>query len=812
LIEWHPATGEYRRINRKDGLPNDMVYAVYGDQKGSLWMSTDYGIVRYEPESGSIQTFLPEDGTSNQEYNRLSHFQNERGQLFFGGIQRGLTRVAPEKNLIEERADVPNLVVTFFHQLDRKADTIVDRTAELLTSKTIELKADNQGFRMGVALLVFDNQEKVQYAWKVGEESEDWNYQFDPVIQLSQLQYGEHQLTVRAQAPGGEWSPDELSVSLIVPSPFFFRIWFWCLMALVLLVAIYAGYRYRVFLYRLQQLRLQEKIEEATQQILLDKSTIEKQAQQLKRLDELKSTFFANLSHEFRTPLTLILGPVRSMIGRDYLREQDRMLLTTIEENGNKLLKMVNELLDLTRIEAKKLDVEEKPVLLYPFLLKLFSDFEVHAGSAGVAMKLDYQLDKDLCLLMDREKLDRILSNFLTNAIKFTPRGGYVSFRVLEKSGVFRFEVIDSGLGIHEEDQPFVFNRYFRSKHLRKSKVEGTGIGLALCKELTELLNGEIGMESIPDEGSVFWCTFPFKPPDKSVPASQEEFVSSVGVETDSGASSTTDQDHQGRANQYAANLLIAEDHPSLREFLSFLLKRKYNLTLVSNGQEALEKLRPQLKSPDLIAEEERIHLVITDIRMPQLDGLSLLEKIKSAPNGKLLPVIIMTARADMKDKLRALHIGVDDYLLKPFVEEELLARITNLLDQARLRRVPAEQAAGGGQAALESHLGEVDLEFLKKLELLVEKEIKDSSLSTSWLAGQFSLSERQLQRKLKQITGLSPNHYVRAIRLQKARELLERGRFGTVAEISYAVGFSTPSYFSRIYKRQFGKSPSDYF
>ena len=550
-------------------------------------------------------------------------------------------------------------------------------------------------------------------------------------------------------------------------------------------------------------------------QLLEKNSLIEKQASELRQLDQLKSRFFANVSHELRTPLTLMLGPVASLLKRDYWHEKDLRLLQFVERNSKHLLKLVNEILDLSKLESKRLELKETTVKFLQFLLPMVSQFNSFGDSEAGELKFDYRAGPDLNLSLDTGKFEKIVHNFLSNALKFTPQGGRVEFIVEDEGAHLLIRVKDTGTGVHPDDLPRIFDRFYQSNQPDAPVQGGTGIGLSLCREMAGLLGGKVWAESEWGHGSTFFFQFPKKEVRQDVVGSPQ---SSAGIFQDAVSSSqpavenfapSTAGHVDGQTGESKSTILIVEDNPDLRGYLLSFLEEKYHVLTAENGKVAWELLN----SKNLDSPFSTINLIISDLMMPVMDGFQLLEKIKEKDDLRHLPVIMLTARADVKVKLRALRIGVDDYLTKPFEEEELLARIKNLLKYYQERTGKQEmgiEAAHSVPRRLPTFSQE-NAEWLEKLEHTVISNLGSFVLTGDFLADQLALSRRQLFRRVKRFTGLTLNEYINEVRYRQARQMLEDRTYSTVKAVTYSVGMKDLAYFSRQFQERFGKLPSDY-
>ncbi|MCB9273991.1 MAG: response regulator [Lewinellaceae bacterium] len=528
---------------------------------------------------------------------------------------------------------------------------------------------------------------------------------------------------------------------------------------------------------------------------------IQQQSMELRSLDAAKSRFFANVSHELRTPLTLMLGPVRTLLKDNKLSEKQSRLLRMASQSGQQLQQLADEILDLRKLEMGKMGLDEQPTALASFFRNYFAQFESLAYRRQVDYAYEIQVDEKEVAPIDRKKNRQVIYNLLSNAFKFTPAGGRVTVRLSMDEGRLRLEVADTGSGIHPDDLPHVFDRFFQSNRPDKAAEGGTGIGLALCQEYTRLFGGEIDVKSAPGEGAVFSVSFPAR---SAGDAGERPTVDSIQPATEEGEEhvltpdleQTTEDVLPGASGQGRPTILVVEDDPGLQDYIRLILSEKYDVVTAENGQAALDWLRSSAGC----------QLILSDLMMPIMDGYQLLEKLKSDDATRHIPVVMLTARAEARDKLKALRLGVDDYLLKPFDEEELLARAANLLRNhaARLREPPA------GPGTVSDTITGEDRDWLEAFEAYVREHLSDDTLSVPVLAESFAMSESSLLRQLKRLTGLSPVQYLHEMRFDEARLLLENRTYNSIAKVAYEVGYADARSFSRSFKKRFGKRPSD--
>ena len=530
-------------------------------------------------------------------------------------------------------------------------------------------------------------------------------------------------------------------------------------------------------------------------------SLIQHQTEQLKSLDAAKSRFFANISHELRTPLTLLLGALSAIKKDSQLAEKQEKFVQLAHRGGVEMRRLISEILDLGKLDAGKVEVRQEPVGVAAFFSNYFAQFESLAEQKKIHFNFESEVDKNTAVLLDKEKCRQIVYNLLSNAFKFTHGGGTVSGKLRFENGSLQLNVTDTGEGIHPEDLPHIFERYFQTKQGNTPAQGGTGIGLALCREYVRLLGGSIEANSTIGKGSEFVVSFPVEVVEGEA-VSQETSEVFAGEPPPAAAGSGNVSLEPIVPLPAAVHdkpvILIVEDNFELQAYIRLVLEEECQVLTVQNGQAALDCLK---STPN-------IQLIVSDLMMPVMDGYQLLEKLKSSDATRHIPVIMLTARAEARDRLKALRIGVDDYLTKPFDEEELLVRIDNLLKNkaARLEETAAESS--GGNAAVT--LSEADQNWLKDFEKHVQENLASDLLTVPELARHFLMSESSLLRQLKRLTGLSPLQYLQEIRLAKARYFLENRSYDSVAKVASIVGYGDARNFSRSFKQRFGKLPSE--
>jgi len=775
IIEYNIERGELVNFwNPTNGMSDPMSYAVYQDHLERLWVPTNDGINLIDPASHEVRVFRESDGLANNEFNTTSHAQDERGVLYFGNLN-GVTRLDPRDFSRNNQSD--GLFLSSLRLQEASDGKFTELSFDKSSLNTVTMKPQHISLELKFGLRDYINPALNSFSYKIEGLDSEWTFNSSPEIRINRLPYGTYTLAIRAQGSYGV-NYTEQHLTLVVSRPYYLTWWFLTLMLALLVTGTVVIIRYRERMLQARQKKLEEDIEVATEEI-------RQQAEELKSLDELKSNFFANTSHELRTPLSLILAPLEEVIARDNLSVGDKNTLELAKRNTETIKSLVDEILDLSRLENGVAQPRYARVFVNAYFKNLIDNFKPKADSQAIALRFSSELGENDHWHLDTSMADKIINNLMSNALKFTASGGLVEVRISAKEGLY-IEVADNGEGISTQDLPYVFDRFFQTKDPDRKTEGGTGIGLALSYELAAAMNGELSVVSEWRMGSTFSLWLP--------EVNGLEFASPLPSEQD------IPEDHP---TLYFADkrILLVEDNTDLSTFISINLKELFRIETCSNGIEALDYLRNEKNEPT--------DLIISDMMMPKLDGLGMLQAIRSDERLSSIPVVFLTARSAERDKLEAFRLGVDDYLLKPFSLEELKARIKNQLKVAHLKSLQHQGSESNGQGGKEISLQE---KWLVQVRRQTEENIGSIEFNVALLAEKTGESERTFYRKLKEATGYSPNAYIKEIRLQMARSYLERGEFRDLGSVSTAIGFSSKAYFSRQYKERFGKFPSDYF
>ncbi|MCC5932878.1 MAG: response regulator [Balneolales bacterium] len=616
---------------------------------------------------------------------------------------------------------------------------------------------------------------KIRYSYRMVGLDANWSQPTaDPMTDYRNLPFGTHIFQVRAIGESGVWS-EPFEYAFIILPPWWHSWWAYALYGFLFLSAIY-------FLrwYEMNRLNLKNQLE-------LERV----QSDSLRNLDQLKSHFFANISHEFRTPLTLIMGQTEALLQTEDSRRKKEKLIS-VNSNAERLLSLINQLLDLSKLEAGKLELKTKPQNIVSFLKNLLFSFESHAEANQMQLNF-YASQAIIYVQFDTEKMEQIFINLLSNAFKFTGKGGHIDVTI-NLAGQESVEIIikDSGIGIPEDRLPHIFDRFYQVDQSGTRKYEGTGIGLSLVYELVELHKGSIRAFSEEGEGTEFVIKFPYE--DNGI-LTQADSGIDIQSSPDVTAELPAMPDFSSLLSEHNEIVLIVEDNAEVRSFIREQLEKEYTVLEAANGVEGLEV--SQAAIPDLI---------ITDLMMPEMDGYQFSEKIRSNEKTSHIPLIMLTAKAGMDSKIEGLETGADAYLTKPYHLRELQTRVRNLIEQRKNLKKQFSTATYFRPAAIAEST--VDQAFLKKAIDVLDQHLHDEEYRVESLADSLNMSVSQLNRKLNALVDQPAGTFIRSIRLQRSAELLNQTD-KAIAEICYEVGFNDQAYFSRAFKKQYGKSPS---
>ena len=787
-----PSTNGVQVINSENGLGNNTIATIVKDDDGDRWLATYNGISIVSPEGKLIANISSNDGLKEKENNRFAKLKTRDGKLLIGTI-KGLHLIDPQKvkSQFSEQQDL-KIYPTSITYFDINEKESLQHRYGLNGLDAIQLPASRRQIEVTFALSNYLSPEMNQYAYQLEGLDQDWNYIGNQhFLKLTNLPPGKYNLLIKGGNAVGNWTQQPLSIPINAKEYFYKQGWFYFLL-FFLILSIGGG----IALIWIQQLRTQVK--RATYKIQKDKEIIEQQAEKLLELDQAKSRFFTNISHEFRTPLTIISG----MIGRlranpsRWLDEGSQM----IQRNSDNLLNLVNQILDLRKLESGKMNVSYIQDDIIPYLKYILKSF--HSLAEGKQVRIHFLTEeKQLIMDYDPEKILRIVSNLLSNAIKFTPEQGdvYLIARKEKKQDSHHLiiQIKDNGIGIPDHKLPYIFDQFYQVDLSATNEKEGTGIGLALCKELVSLLEGSIKVESKVGEGSVFTMSIPIH--NKATLKSAEEEPEPLAASTSVFSDSEEEAHFQELLDEDSTSLptvLLIDDNKDILHYLVACLGDDYQVDTAKDGQEGIDK------SIEIVPD-----VIVCDVMMPVKDGFEVVDILKNDERTSHIPIILLTAKADNESRISGLRRGADAYLTKPFNEEELMIRLANFANNRK--KIQAHFQKGTPLSAEEAKEIRQEDEFLQKIRQTLEARIDEEDFGIIHICRAIGMSRAQLHRKIKALTGQSTSIFLRQVRLEKGKTLLETTDMN-VSQTAYAVGFHDPNYFSRLYFETFGIRPKE--
>ena len=778
-----PATETFTHYTPHDtALPDGTVYGIQPDDAGGLWLSTNAGIVRFDTTTKAFRRFGLADGIPSLEFNSGASFRSRSGELFFGGV-KGITAFDPDR--VGTNTAAPPVVIT---GLQVNGEAIPSPASDALSAwpyvTEVRLDPAQRDLAITYAALHYVDPKHNRYRHQLVGYDQTWSpASTERTATYTNLDPGRYTFRVIASNSDGVWNTEGATLAIIVAPRWFETGWAYALYTLLAVGLVTIGIRVRRNRQRLKR--------------QLDREHLE--AEHLRQLDRSKSEFFANVSHEFRTPLTLTLGPLDDVLNGEYgpISEDALEPITLAQRSARRVLDLINQMLDVARLEAGQTSLRAQRLDLGDVVARHVEAFASLAERRRIttAVHLD---SLDDAVYADPEHLGTILSNLLSNAYKFTPEGGTVRVTLEAAETEARIRVQDSGPGIPASDLPHVFDRFYQVANSQRPL--GTGIGLALANELAGLHGGTLMAESTVGIGSTFTLALPLgtshlEPTQIVETNASRPVLVTVEPSVDTRPEATGDEDGED-----ITTVLIVEDNAEIRAYARRHLESVYRVLDAPDGEAGLAMAHEHL--PDL---------VVSDVMMPRMDGYTLCHALKSDPATDFIPVILLTARAEQADRLEGLRQHADAYLTKPFDPVELKARAENLIGiRARLRERFASSVAAGGDGALPAVPESADDRFLAAVREAIEMHFGDETFSVERLADAVGMSRGHLHRQLKTIAGRTPSQMLRARRLARAAELLE-AETGTVSEVGYAVGFKSVAHFSNAFEQAYGCRPSVY-
>jgi signal transduction histidine kinase/ligand-binding sensor domain-containing protein/DNA-binding response OmpR family regulator len=854
--------GYFVNYTEKDGLCNNVAYGMEEDQQGNIWISTDKGLSKFNPVDESFQNYYVKDGLLSDQFYWSASYASNDGMLYFGGIN-GLNYFSPEDIEVYPNSFKP--VFTEFSIFNNPVKIGERYHSRIILDKPVgvtdkvELSYKDAVFSIEFSALDYFLPEKIRYAYKMEGVDQDWvvvpsSRRFANYTNLSG---GEYLFRVKATNNDGVMTEDIAELRIVINPPFWQTAWFRFLVALFIVLMVMAYIHYRTRFLNEQKRKLEKQVKERTQKIEEQKEKLEFQAEHLSRtnqklaerqeliegqklelekqneqialqrdevvelnkkvnlVNQLRLRFFTNISHEFRTPLTLIIDPLEHLMKNFKGDKATLSTLKIIDRNAQRLLHLINQLIYFRRIETGKLKLRVSRGDLPSFLQNIFESFVDLAHH----QKIDYQLllnETPSETWFDSEKLENVLYNLLSNAFKYTLPSGkimmevdFITENVDDDFQIpyVRIQVIDSGKGIAKENLPYIFDRFYQVDSDKQDKdIGSSGIGLALTQEIVKALHGDIRVESEPGMGSNFRVLLPYT---RDRFEEQELNETAVPVEVNlEGRVDVLSEYIFARATGFEESestpedktkplVLIVEDNFDLRNFLLQTLKQDYRTLGAEDGKEGLA-----------LAKKYSPELIISDVMMPVMDGIELCSRLKKEIQTSHIPIILLTAKDMIESWVEGLETGADDYIPKPFNLQILQAKMTNLIESRRKLKRMFSNSDELSPSEVTSNT--VDEEFLAKAYAVLEKNYTEPEFSASHFASEMFMSRSLLYKKIRAITDLNITDFINSFKLKKAVELIRESN-QSISEIAFQVGFNDPKYFSRLFKKFYGMSPSDF-
>lgn len=753
-----------RKFYLSDGLPDEMIHGVINDEDGNLWLSSPHALSNYDHLTGKFTNFDRQDGIQENEFWDRTIFKDDDNRIYVGG-DKGITLFKAQD--IQLNLFVPKVTFTDLYIANQK---IEPHTGNKLLPQSLDglnqinLEYQDKVFTLQFAALNYIRPDKVQFSIKLEGFEHEWQKVGNRRdITYTNLNPGRYTFKVKAANNDGLWNDQEFMLPIRIFAPWWLSITALVMYAVAIILIIWV-------VHRLQINRHNQMAETL----------------RLKELDAFKTRFYTNITHEFRTPLTLILGPVEQSLQKGVVLK--KIELNLIRQNAQRLLGLINQILEFNKLDAGKSQVHLMQGDLIQFVNYIRDNFQLKAKEKNITLDL-MTSEPSFVVDFDPEKLTMIISNLISNALKFTPESGTVTVQIHQPKHEpdpkhYSLVVTDSGTGISTAQMPHIFERFYIA---HENNAEGTGIGLALVKELTESMGGKVMVTSAEGSGSRFSIVLPF--------SKQSEYKLDQRVQATVGDSP---EEYPVLANKLSGShvplLLIVEDNRDVAHFIGETVKDHFLAYYAYDGQSGLTKARELI--PDII---------ISDIMMQGMDGMALLKRLKEDDKTSHIPVVFVTAKADDDTKLEGLRQKADAYLPKPINHEELILVLNNLVNLIRqTQRNYALTKFHYHEKETEHHVENI---FLARLRSICEQYIHKADFSVEDLCLNMQMSHSQLHRKVVALTGESIQKFINAVRLSKARELLIHSSMN-ISQIAYQTGFSDPAYFAKVFHKEFGQSP----
>ena len=786
LYCFNPEDQKLTHFSTDNGLCDNTVTALIVDNDGKIWASTSNGISVYDPAKNSFKSYFEYDGLSFNEFLSHASFKDENGIIYFGGIN-GLVSFNPKD--IVDRKENPRLVFSNFRVLNQELKNgFLPNNRKVLRKSinetdTIRLKYSDKSFTLEFAAIDFSAPEKIKYAVMMEGFDKSWiikDYR-QRFATYTNLNPGTYMLQVKSTNTDGIWVDPARSICIIIMPPMWLTWWAFILYFAIFLIVIYFVRSTVLFRLRMKQELQQEQFERQKQE----------------SINHAKVQFFTNISHEIRTPLTMILAPLQHLTELS-VNDDQKLHLGYIKRNTIRLQRLVTQLLDFQKIESAGLKNDARLMDMIRFVSDIVQLFEGTAKEQGLEVYFDANCET-LTVWADPDKMDKILFNLLSNALKFTPKGGIITVSVAENHDKCEISVSDTGSGIAPEHQDKIFDRFYQVENQSKERRIGTGVGLHLAKKLIEIQHGTIGVESEPGQGSTFTVLLPLG----EAHLSKEEKFTGVQYELISNENmpeipeNIAENTHIENNQRSRTTILLIEDDTDILNYLEAEFESKYNILKANNGDEGWSLILKYLPV-----------LVISDITMPGMDGIKLCKLVKTTLETSHIPVILLTARTSVENEIEGLETGADVYIHKPFHTSILRLNVERIIESRETMKHKFSPEMSF--VAKEMTVTSADEKFLQRAMDYVKENMADADLNVEKMCADMGINRVQLYRKLKALTNQVPTEFIRIIRLKQAAYLLEQKKMN-VSEVAFHVGFNSHQYFSNSFQKYFKVSPSEY-
>lgn len=774
----------FKSYTVKDGLQSDIIFSIQEDSQKNLWLASGSGLSRFNLRTKEIEKWDERQIGFPPLFNEGEAVYSLKGEIVFLTLS-GLFHFDPHRIIKSDY--VPSIIFTQLmlggKVIQPQSGSILPKNLEYM--ERIEIPHDENYFTLRFAALEMTHPASVSYAYKLDGFDKEWKEGGDQrTVTYTNLPTGNYQFRVRSTNGDGVWVDNVRTLEIEILPSFWETPLAWLLYLITLVLAGYITIKLLSTFYNLR-----------------NKVYIEQQ------LTDIKLRFFTDISHDLRTPLTLITAPLENLLQNQELPAFAKEQLTLIKRNADLMLKLVNQILDFRKLQSHKMKLTVEQIEAVAFISRIMLDFKHLAQEQHILFTFTHSIP-ECYIWVDADKLEKILFNLLSNAFKYTESGKQIEIYMEKDEKHLHIEVKDEGIGIPLNKQKDIFTRFASLNNSSILGVPSTGIGLSIVKELVELHGGNISLTSKEGEGSCFRITLPLG---KSHYSSDTEFVlqdsypETVDMEKTDDAKENAVLSEQETMLPNAPCILLAEDNRDMRSFLRGIFENEFQILEAPNGQAALEMARKYV--PEII---------ISDVMMPVMDGLQLVTQLKNELQTSHIPIILLTAKSAIESKLDAMKEGADDYITKPFSAAYLKARVENLLTQRKKLQALYRQSLmtinpdESEQREAEEFLSEQDHKFMDKLLEFMEEHLSNGDLNVDMLVKHFYMSRSSFFAKLKMLTGLSPIEFIQQMRVKRAAELIEENKY-SMSEISVMVGINDPHYFSRYFKKAYSMTPTEY-